>query len=61
MQSKQRQGVSTNMRRGFVQRRLSHRIAYSDQCSGLVPVLFCMYNHVNLSCYIPVLYKYGLR
>ena len=41
MQSKQRQGVSTDLRTGFVRRRLSHRIAYSDQCSGLVPVLFC--------------------
>ena len=40
MQSKQRQGVSTDLRRGFVRRRLSHRIAYRDQCYELVPVVY---------------------
>ena len=35
MQSKQRQGVSTDLRR-----ELSHRIQYRDQCSELVPLVY---------------------
>ena len=35
MQSKQRQGVSTDLRRA-----LSHRIQYRDLCSELIPVVY---------------------